>query len=117
MLHVSGLSSGQTFLKTVGSEFATWVGLQIMIVRRRRREIHPVSSASGTIGDTLISEPIRRLRSWGVAVDAKTARQGRGESGEQQDPGRAQPGHEQDRSTWHILCQWQCSDRAAWVGG
>src|SRR5208337_1086419 len=59
MLHVSGQSSGQTFLKTVGSEFATWVGLQIMIVRRRRREIHPVSSASGTIGDTLISAPIR----------------------------------------------------------
>ncbi len=29
MLHVSGQSSGQTFLETVGSEFATWVGLQI----------------------------------------------------------------------------------------
>jgi hypothetical protein len=30
MLHVSGQSSGQTFLKKVGSEFATWVSLQIM---------------------------------------------------------------------------------------
>ena len=68
MLHVSGQSSGQTFLKTVGSEFATWVGLQIMIVRCRRREIHPVSSTSGTIGDTLISAPIRRLQSWGVVT-------------------------------------------------